>query len=335
MKNQAFEKFTHAELKGAHKKEYFKQQKRLLRKEDQEKFKNKNSVKKDSEFPRREVTQPIVKEKFQKFSRKENIATENNSGKPLIFTEPIPLNKYIAHAGICSRREAADKIRERNVTVNGKELIEPGFKVTGREKICYRGQVIKVYENLVYLLVNKPKDFISTSKDPQGRKTVMELVSNATQERIFPVGRLDRNTTGLLLFTNDGELTQKLTHPAYEIKKIYEAKLDKPLKKEDLNEISNGIQLEDGFIKPDNIAYADSKDASIIGIEIHSGKNRIVRRIFESRGYNVEKLDRVMLGNLTKRGLERGKWRFLTPSEVRSLKFLNQRFIKKNRPSEK
>ena len=252
---------------------------------------------------------------------------------PPISTRPVmPLNKFVAHAGICSRRDAADLVKSGTVTVNGKAITEPGFKVTHTDEVRVNGKKITSQKNLVYILLNKPKDFITTTEDPQGRKTVMDIVKNATSERVYPVGRLDRNTTGVLLLTNDGELAQKLSHPSYQIKKIYEVKLDKPLHKKDFDTIINGVQLEDGFIAPDVLAYADSKDKSVIGIEIHSGRNRIVRRIFEKLGYDVRNLDRVMYGNLTKKNVERGKWRFLQEKEVRLLKYLNASIKKPNNP---
>lgn len=244
----------------------------------------------------------------------------------------MPLNKFVAHAGICSRRDAADVVRSGTVTVNGKQILEPGFKVSESDDIKVNGKKITAKKNLVYILLNKPKDFLTTTEDPQGRKTVMDIVKNATPERVYPVGRLDRNTTGLLLLTNDGELAQKLSHPSYEIRKIYEVKLDRPLQKKDFETILAGIQLEDGFIAPDVLAYADPKDKSVIGIEIHSGRNRIVRRIFESLGYDVRNLDRVMYANLTKKNVERGKWRFLQEKEVRLLKYLNASIKKPNNP---
>lgn len=242
---------------------------------------------------------------------------------------PMPLNKYIAHSGICGRREAADLVKEGHVVVNGSKILEPGFKVTASDKVTIKGKQLFLQKNLVYVLLNKPKDFLTTAKDPQGRKTVLDLVKGATQERIFPVGRLDRNTTGVLLLTNDGELAQKLTHPSFEIKKIYEVKLDKPVLKKDLDAIVSGIELEDGFIQADTVGYADSKDKSIVGIEIHSGRNRIVRRIFEHLGYDVKNLDRVLFANLTKKNVDRGKWRLLSEKEVRLLKYMNQSFVKK------
>jgi 23S rRNA pseudouridine2605 synthase len=244
----------------------------------------------------------------------------------------MPLNKFVAHAGICSRRDAADLVKSGTVTVNGKQITEPGFKVAAGDEVKVNGKKITSQRNLVYILLNKPKDFITTTEDPQGRKTVMDIVKSATSERVYPIGRLDRNTTGLLLLTNDGELAQKLSHPSYQIKKIYEVKLDRPLHKKDFDTILSGVQLEDGFIAPDVLAYADSKDKSVIGIEIHSGRNRIVRRIFEKFGYDVRNLDRVMFANLTKKNVERGKWRFLQEKEIRLLKYLNASIKKPNNP---
>ncbi len=242
--------------------------------------------------------------------------------------DQMPLNKYVAHAGISGRREAAELVKAGHVTVNGDIVYEPGFKVTETDKITVKGKPVHLQKNLVYILINKPKDYITTAKDPEGRKTVFEIVAHATKERIYPVGRLDRNTTGVLLMTNDGELAQKLTHPSFEIKKIYEVKLDKPLVKKDFDAILSGVMLEDGMIQADSVGYADSKDKSVIGIEIHSGRNRIVRRLFEHLGYDVRNLDRVMFANLTKKNVDRGKWRFLNEKEVRLLKYLNQSFVR-------
>jgi 23S rRNA pseudouridine2605 synthase len=244
-------------------------------------------------------------------------------------TIEMPLNKYISHAGVCARREAAALVKQGNVTVNGSVIYEPGFKVTGADKVLVKDKQIFLQHNPVYILLNKPKDYLTTAKDPEGRKTVFDLVANATKERVFPVGRLDRNTTGVLLLTNDGELAQKLTHPSYEIRKIYEVKLDKDLNKKDFEAVLEGVTLEDGFVAADSLAYADAKDKSIIGIEIHSGRNRIVRRIFEHLGYDVKGLDRVMFANLTKKNVDRGKYRILGEKEVRLLKFMNQSFVRK------
>ncbi len=245
--------------------------------------------------------------------------------------QQMPLNKYVAHAGICGRREAAEMVKAGHVTVNGDVVFEPGYKVTDADKITVKGKPVHLQKNLVYLLLNKPKDFITTAKDPEGRKTVFDLVTHATKERIYPVGRLDRNTTGVLLMTNDGELAQKLTHPSFEIKKVYEVKLDKPLVKRDFDAILAGITLEDGFVQADSVGYVDAKDKSVIGIEIHSGRNRIVRRLFEHLGYDVKNLDRVIFANLTKKNVDRGKWRLLNGKEVRLLKYLNQSFVRKNK----
>jgi len=219
-------------------------------------------------------------------------------------------------------------VKQGKVYVNGNVIYEPGFKVTAKDKVQVNGKQVFLQKNLVYILINKPKDYITTAKDPEGRKTVFDLLKHATKERVYPVGRLDRNTTGVLLMTNDGELAQKLTHPSFEVKKIYEVKLDKPLIKKDFETILNGITLEDGFVKADALAYADAKDKSVIGIEIHSGRNRIVRRLFEHLGYDVKNLDRVMFANLTKKNVDRGKWRFLNEKEVRLLKYMNQSFVR-------
>lgn len=246
-------------------------------------------------------------------------------------SDQMPLNKFISHAGVCGRREAAELVKDGKVTVNGDKIFEPGFKVTGKDKVVVKGKQVFLQKNSVYILLNKPKDFITTANDPQGRKTVMDLVKNATPERVYPVGRLDRNTTGVLILTNDGELAQKLTHPSFEIKKIYEVTLDKPVTKKDLDSILEGVTLEDGFVKADAAGYADPKNKAVVGVEIHSGRNRIVRRIFEHLGYDVKGLDRVMFANLTKKNVERGKWRFLQEKEVRLLKFMNQSFLRKQK----
>ena len=242
----------------------------------------------------------------------------------------MPLNKYIAHSGVCGRREAAELVKTGKVTVNGDKIFEPGYKVSGRDKVVVKDKQVFLQKNSVYILLNKPKDFLTSANDPQGRKTVMDIVKSATQERVYPVGRLDRNTTGVLLLTNDGELAQKLTHPSYEVKKIYEVTLDKAVTKKDMESIVSGITLEDGLIVADSVAYADAKDKTVVGIEIHSGRNRIVRRIFEHLGYDVKNLDRVMFANLTKKNVERGKFRFLNEKEVRLLKFMNKAFVRKS-----
>lgn len=229
------------------------------------------------------------------------------------------MNKYIASAGISSRREADELITAGLITVNGKTITQLGTKVSPEDDVRYNGNRIK-NERKVYLLLNKPKDFITTVDDPHASKTVMDLIKTACKERIYPVGRLDRMTTGLLLFTNDGELTKKLTHPSFNKKKIYHVHLNKNLPKNDMMKIEAGIDLEDGFIQPDAISYAHPTLKSEIGIEIHSGRNRVIRRLFESLGYKVVKLDRVYYAGLTKKNLQRGKWRFLTPKEISMLK---------------
>ncbi len=230
----------------------------------------------------------------------------------------VRLNKFIANAGICSRRDAEALITNGKITINGKVVTELGTRVTPKDKVRYQGKTLRG-EAPVYVLLNKPKDYITTMDDPQGRKTVMSLVKRATNSRIYPVGRLDRNTTGLLMFTNDGELAKKLTHPSFQIKKIYQVTLNKPLAKNDLDTIRSGVVLEDGPAKVDDIQVL-SKDKSILGLEIHIGRNRIVRRIFEHLGYDVTQLDRVMFGPLTKNDLPRGKWRYIEDKELILLK---------------
>ena len=231
------------------------------------------------------------------------------------------LNKYIANSGVCSRREADELIEGGKISINGKTITELGYKVNQGDVVKHENKVLNP-EKLVYLLMNKPKGFITTTEDPDERKTVMDLIEGACNERIYPVGRLDRNTTGLLLFTNDGDLAGKLMHPSNQATKIYQAELDKPITPEHFEQIKAGLELEDGFIKPDDVALV-TPDAEVIGIEIHSGKNRIVRRIFEHLGYDVQKLDRTVYAGLTKKELPRGHWRFLSEREVVKLKYLS------------
>lgn len=251
-----------------------------------------------------------------------NDKPQTSNSQNVSFAE-MPLNKFIAHCGVGSRRDAVPLIKEGKITVNGNVVTEPGSKITDKDVVMYNGKKLFVTKNMVYILLNKPKDYITTTDDPQGRKTVLQLIKQATTERIYPVGRLDRNTSGVLLLTNDGELTQRLTHPSYNVKKVYEVKLDKPVTKAHFDKIVSGIKLEDGEIHADALAYADSNDKSIIGIEIHSGRNRIVRRIFEHFGYDVKALDRVMYAGLTKKNVDRGKWRYLAEKEIRQLKYMN------------
>jgi 23S rRNA pseudouridine2605 synthase len=248
--------------------------------------------------------------------------------------EQMPLNKFIAHAGVCGRREAAELVKGGKVVVNGDKIFEPGFKVAPTDKVIVKGKQVYLQKNAVYILLNKPKDYITTANDPEGRKTVLDIIKGATADRVYPVGRLDRNTTGVLLLTNDGELAQKLTHPSFEIKKIYEVTLDRPVAKKDLEAVLAGVTLEDGFVAADACGYANAKDKNVIGIEIHSGRNRIVRRIFEHLGYDVRGLDRVMFANLTKKNVDRGKYRFLQEKEVRLLKFMNKSFVRKSKEEE-
>ena len=258
-------------------------------------------------------------------SRRPGGMRPNNNHRPIEYTEvytpedDIRLNKFLANAGICSRREADEYIQAGVVTVNGEVVKELGTKIKRGDEVKFHDQPVSI-ERKIYVLLNKPKDCVTTTDDPQARKTVMDIVKGACPERIYPVGRLDRNTTGVLLLTNDGELASKLTHPKYEKKKIYRVRLDKDLTQEDMDKIVAGIELEDGEIHADEIAYADETKKNDIGIEIHSGRNRIVRRIFEHLGYKVTKLDRVFFAGLTKKGLKRGDWRFLTQQEVNFLR---------------
>jgi 23S rRNA pseudouridine2605 synthase len=230
----------------------------------------------------------------------------------------MPLNKFIAHSGECSRRDAAGLVKQGKVKVNGELVLDPGYRVKSEDKVTMSGKKLTPQKGMVYILLNKPKGFITTNDDPQGRKTVMELVGNSGVDRLFPVGRLDRDTSGLLLITNDGDLTQKLCHPSYKIKKVYQVTLDRPLTKADFDKIMEGVDLEDGIAHVDAMAYLENKNE--VGLEIHSGRNRIVRRIFESLNYVVEKLDRVMYAGLTKKNLPRSKWRYLDEREVVLLK---------------
>jgi 23S rRNA pseudouridine2605 synthase len=246
-------------------------------------------------------------------------ASVRNIPKKSSATGEIRLNRFIANAGVCSRREADTFIVAGMVQINGKVVTELGTKVLPTDEVRFDGNRISA-EKKIYLLLNKPKDFVTTTDDPHADKIVMDLIKDACPERIYPVGRLDRNTTGLLLFTNDGDLSKRLTHPSHQMKKIYQVSLDKPVTIEHLQEIADGIQLEDGPIAADAISYINNEEASEVGIEIHSGRNRIVRRIFEHLGYRVKKLDRVMYAGLTKKNLPRGKYRFLTEKEVGFLK---------------
>ncbi len=296
-----FEKFAKKKSNAAIK-EGFKQEKRKYKKERAEFFEQ---------------------------QKKEAAAKAANSSAPKIerkskANEQMPLNKYLAHCGVCSRRDAAELIREGQVKVNESVITEPGYKMAEGDQVTVNGKKVFIAKNLVYILLNKPKDYITTTDDPKNRKTVLDIVKHATPERVYPVGRLDRNTTGVLLLTNDGELAQKLTHPSNGVKKIYAVSLDKPLSKTDFDRILKGVVLEDGPAPVDVLAYSDLKDKTQIGVEIHSGRNRIVRRIFESLNYQVKQLDRVMFAGLTKKNVDRGKFRFLNEKEIRNLKFFGK-----------
>jgi 23S rRNA pseudouridine2605 synthase len=276
-----------------------------------------SSVKKPYELKRRKDEGVKAKPAPAKSSRRKKYHDEEEEEEVTGKAE-MPLNKFIAHSGECSRRDAAELVKQGKVKVNGELVMDPGYRVQPGDSVTMSGKKLTPQKKLVYLLLNKPKGYITTNEDPQGRKTVMDLVANSGEDRLFPVGRLDRDTTGLLLITNDGELTQKLSHPSHNVKKVYHVTLDKPLTKADFEKIMQGVELEDGKAIVDEMAYLETK--SELGLEIHSGKNRIVRRIFESQGYVVDKLDRMMYAGLTKKNLPRGKWRRLTDHEVVLLK---------------
>lgn len=304
-----FSQFTKKKSNAAIK-EGYKQEKRKFKKEREEYFEKKKAEARAAQpDPRRSAS--------AKASQPASIPRK-------ITTDSMPLNKFLSHSGICGRREAAELVKEGKVKVNNEVVTEPGHKVSPNDEVKFNGKKIFLAKNLVYILLNKPKDFITTTSDPQNRKTVLDIISKATPERVYPVGRLDRNTSGVLLFTNDGDLAQKLTHPSNEIKKVYAVTLNKPLEKKDFDQILKGVVLEDGPATVDVLAYADMKDKTQIGVEIHSGRNRIVRRIFESLGYDVRNLDRVIFAGLTKKNVERGKYRFLSEKEVRDLKHFSK-----------
>lgn len=274
----------------------------------------------DEERPRRSRRFEDEEEEAPRRGRKGYVREKDPLYDRPAATGDIRLNKYLADCGVCSRREADDLIKAGCVTVNGELITSMGYKVKTGDKVMYGGQTLN-REKLRYILLNKPKGYITTADDPEGRDTVMELVKGACDERIFPVGRLDKNTTGLLLLTNDGDLAKKLTHPSSEISKLYQVTLDKALTKNDMLRIADGVELDDGFIAADSIAYVEGEESKkVIGIELHSGRNRIVRRIFEHLGYEVQKLDRVMFAGIDKYKLPRGEWRFLTDKEVADLK---------------
>jgi len=311
-KSSHFDKFTKRKSNAAIK-EQFRQEKKKFKKEREEYF-DKKKAEARGQKPDGRGRKPVggSRDLPEKIHPPAII-------RPL-SPDLIPLNKFIAHAGISGRREAAEIVKKGLVKVNNLVITEPGHKVSQTDDIRVNGKKVFIAKNLVYILLNKPKDYITTTNDPQERKTVIDIIRNATPERIYPVGRLDRNTSGVLLLTNDGELAQKLTHPSNEVKKVYAVTLNKPLEKKDFEQILKGVKLEDGMAGVDALAYADIKDKTILGVEIHSGRNRIVRRIFEAMGYDVKNLDRVIFAGLTKKNIERGKWRFLSEKEVRDLK---------------
>ncbi|MGN6249696.1 MAG: pseudouridine synthase, partial [Ginsengibacter sp.] len=319
MSHQPFDKFINKKNNAAIK-EKFRQEKKQAKKKraaEIEKYYEEKRAARDRAFENKPEKKTSGKrEPKTKIPVKSSFTVKADTA----VTE-MPLNKFLAHCGVTSRRDAVQLIADGKVMVNKKLITQPAFKVTEKDEVVYNGKRLFITKNLVYILLNKPKDYITTTDDPQNRKTVLQLTKNATDQRIYPVGRLDRNTSGVLLLTNDGELTQQLTHPSFNVKKVYEVKLDKPLTKADFEKILAGIKLEDGEIFPDALAYADAKDRSVIGIELHSGRNRIVRRIFEYLGYDVKALDRVMYANLTKKNVERGRWRYLNEKEVRALKY--------------
>jgi len=260
-------------------------------------------------------SKPGMKKPFSKSKPRAN----QNIPKKLGASDEMRLNRFIANAGVCSRREADTYIAAGLVSVNGIPVTELGVKVKPTDEVRFDGRRLDAQKK-VYLLLNKPKDFVTTTEDPHAEKIVMDLVKNACDERIYPVGRLDRNTTGLLLFTNDGDLSKRLTHPSHRMKKIYQVSLDRPVTLAHLQQIADGIDLEDGKIAADAVSYINQEEKNEIGIEVHSGKNRIVRRMFEYFGYRVKKLDRVMFAGLTKKNLPRGKWRFLSEKEIQYLR---------------
>lgn len=316
--NRPIKKFVDRREGGGEKKPYGKRtDDKPFRKSAEEPERKKRSldkeeIKKTYRNPNKKVSEdeeedaePVVKPRRRK-----------EEDKPI--ENPMTLNKYISHSGECSRRDAAQFVKEGKVRVNGELIVDPGYRIVPGDQVTLLGKKLTPQTNLVYVLLNKPKGFITTTEDPEERKTVMDLVANAGTERLYPIGRLDRNTTGVLLLTNDGSLAHKLSHPSYNIKKVYQVTLDKNLSRLDYEKISKGVTLEDGLAQVDEIAYLEERNE--IGLEIHNGKNRIVRRIFESLGYVVEKLDRVMYAGLTKKNVARGKWRFLTEREIVLLK---------------
>lgn len=319
-KKTGFEKF-HKVKSGSALKEQIRQEKKKITKERKEYF----EAKRQEKFRQSTISKQSADKSSELRGKTSNYKPQAPDSKlQTPDSSQMPLNKFIAHSGVCSRRDAAELIKSGKVKLNGEVVTEPGRKVTLKDAVTVGGKKVYPVSDLVYILLNKPKDYITTTDDPQQRKTVLDLITGATKDRVYPVGRLDRNTSGVLLLTNDGELAQKLTHPSNEIKKVYAVTLDKPLEKKHFDEILKGVPLEDGIANVDVLAYTDVKDKTQIGIEIHSGRNRIVRRIFEKFGYDVKGLDRVMFAGLTKKNVNRGKWRYLNEKEVRDLKYFRK-----------
>jgi len=311
-KKQPYKPRTKEEREGSERKEY---KPRKTFNNDSEKQPYKPRTKEEREGSERKEYKPR-----KTFNNDENsFADTKNKATKVKKDNSVRLNKYIASTGLCSRREADLYILSGNIRVNGIVVTELGSKITITDKVSLNKKTLE-NEKFIYILLNKPKGYVTSTKDPKNDKLVTDLVKNCCKERIYPVGRLDKQTLGVLLLTNDGELTQKLTHPKYNKKKIYHVFLDKDITKADLEKIAIGVELEDGFINADGISYADNDDKTQVGIEIHSGRNKIVRRIFEHLGYKVKKLDRVHFAGLTKKGLQRGQWRFLTEKEIGILK---------------
>ncbi len=302
--------------------------KKMAKEQDKRKIKTKSKVapKKHegdfSKFIKKELPPKQEEEKPERVVKVRKTSPKQDTTIHIEKDGTMRLNKYIAHSGICSRRDADTLIQDGRIKVNGETITELGFKVERHDKVYMDGKRL-VAEKLQYVLLNKPKGYVTTTEDPQERKIVMDLIHNACEERVYPVGRLDRNTTGLLLFTNDGDLVKKLTHPKHRIRKVYHVFLDKPLTKNDMQTIMDGFDLEDGPILVDKISYVEDVESKMeIGVQIHSGRNRIIRRIFEHLEYEVIKLDRVIFGSLTKKDLPRGRWRHLTKDEVDFLKMI-------------
>jgi len=317
-KSTTFDKFAKKKSNAAIKEE-FRQEKKQWKKEREQFFEEKRKGRELSSGGKTPKTKVLG---TGNWVNPDQPSTSGSSTRTT--TSSMPLNKFIAHSGVCSRRDAAEMVKSGLVKVNDIVVTEPGYKVAVKDEIKVNGKKVLPAKNMVYILLNKPKDYITTTNDPEQRKTVLDLIKRATPERVFPVGRLDRNTSGVLLITNDGDLSQKLTHPSNEVKKVYAITLNKPLEKKDFDKILEGVTLDDGFAKVDILAYADTKDKTQLGVEIHSGRNRIVRRIFEHLGYDVKNLDRVVFAGLTKKNIQRGKWRFLSEKEVRELKYFGK-----------